>query len=232
MSNYGFWLSYNNQQEGFQLPVNPGSIEISDGVNGRSYDVAGLGEINVIKSPKLTEYSFSSFFPAAPSPFVTAPILLDPQLYIDYIESWMASKRPIRFVFTGPSFDLNVAASIEEFRWKEAAGSGGDIDYTLRLKRYVFYAAQRVTVASRVVNGIMSEVIQPEPQTRPNDRLPPSTYTIVSGDSLWAIAKRFFDDGSRWRELQQLNGLTDAQIKALPIGYELRLPETGGTMNA
>lgn len=225
MSDYGIWLSFNNQQEGFQLPVNPGTIEISDGQNGRTYDVAGLGEINVIKSPRLTEYLFSSFFPAAYSSFVDAPILLEPKQYIDYIETWMASKRPIRFVFTGPSFDINVPISIEEFRWKESAGAGGDIDYTLRLKRYVFYGAQRVVVAQRVAGGVMSEVIQQEPQARPDDRVLPNTYTLVAGDTLWDVAKRFFDDGSRWREIQQLNGLTDAQVKALPIGLEILLPQ-------
>ena len=63
-NDYGIWLSYNNQEEGFQIPVNPENIEISDGINSKTYDVAGLGEINVIKDQKLTEYSFSGFFPA------------------------------------------------------------------------------------------------------------------------------------------------------------------------
>ncbi|MFC6545548.1 hypothetical protein [Cohnella cellulosilytica] len=110
---YGIWLSYNNQQEGFQLPVNPSSIEISDGSKGATYDIVELGEINVIKNPKLTTYRFSSIFPAQLYPFVDVPLLqsvtaandsgvkVKTNPYVDYITRWMATKRPIRFVFTG-----------------------------------------------------------------------------------------------------------------------------------
>lgn len=31
------------------------------------------------------------------------------------------------------------------------------------------------------------------------------TYTVVHGDNLWSIAKRFLGDGSRWREIYNLN---------------------------
>ncbi|MDF2723248.1 MAG: peptidoglycan-binding protein LysM [Paenibacillus sp.] len=131
----------------------------------------------------------------------------------------MVSKRPIRFVFSfsGASFDLNTAASIEDFQWKETAGSGGDIEYTLRLKRYVFYAAQRVNVSTQNVNGVSIPVIEQSPAERPNDHQPPSSYPVASGDSLWTVAKRFLDDGSRWKEIQQLNGISDADVKSLPV---------------
>ncbi|MEF3309523.1 LysM peptidoglycan-binding domain-containing protein [Paenibacillus sp. GYB004] len=233
MSNYGIWLSFNNQQEGFQVPINPGSIEIGNGGNGRTYDVAGLGEVNVIKDPKLAEYSFSGIFPAQRYPFVAASILLEPQQYIEYLQKWQASKRPIRFVFTGASFELNTPASIENFDWKESAGGSGDIEYTLRLKRYVFYAAQRVSVTTQSVNGVETPVIEQAPPERPNDQQPPNTHLLAAGESLWAVAKRFFDDGARWKEIQQLNGISDAQLKSLPVGYELKLPDPpGGTMYA
>lgn len=38
------------------------------------------------------------------------------------------------------------------------------------------------------------------------------------------IAKRELGDGSRWKEIQKLNGLTDAQLKTLKIGSVLKLP--------
>ena len=230
---YGIWLSFNNQQEGFQIPVNPAQIEVGNGSNNRTYEVAGLGEISVLKDPKLSEYSFSSLFPAQRYPFITADIVLEPQQYIDYLDKWRASKRPIRFVFTGSTFDLNVAASIEDFHYKEVAGAIGDIEYTLRLKRYVFYAAQRVTVSTQTVNGITAPVVEQAPAERPNDRQPPKTHQLAAGESLWTVAKRFFDDGARWKEIQQLNGITDAQVKSLPVGYVLKLPDPpGGTLYA
>lgn len=67
---YGIELSFSNYADSFLIPVNPDTIEIKESGDGKSYTVAGLGEINVIKAPKLTEISFSGIFPAYRYPFV------------------------------------------------------------------------------------------------------------------------------------------------------------------
>lgn len=221
---YSLWLSYNNQQEGFQLPINPSSIEMGDGGNGQTYDVVGLGEINVIKSPKLTEYSFSGILPADKYHFVSAEKLFDPKDYIDYITRWMATKRPIRFVFTGDSFEINVAASIEAFDWKEVAGSGGDVEYTLKLKKYLFYAPQKVSI---ITKSDSTTTIAKADVPRESDRETPATYTMVAGDSLWAVAQKVMGNGARWTELQKLNNIPDARLKSLAVGTVLKLPVKG-----
>jgi hypothetical protein len=229
VAEYGIWLSWNNQQEGFQIPINPGSIEMSDGSNSTTYDVVGLGEINVIKNPKLTTFSFESIFPARAYPFITASVVLQPYEYVDMIKRWMETKRPIRFVFTGASFDINEAVSIERFDWKEVAGSNGDIEYTLTLKKYVFYSAQRVNVATRQTGANTTQVIQKGKKPRQNDRQTPKTYTLAPGENLWTVAKKVLGDDTKWREIQRLNGISDAQLKQLPVGMVLKLP--GGTAN-
>lgn len=224
MAEYGIWLSFNNQEEGFQIPINPASIEMGEGNKSKTYDVAGLGEINVIKDRKLTNYSFSSYFPAQYYPFMATDLLLEPRQYVEYLEKWMDTMRPIRFVFTGESFDINTPASIENFTWKEIAGTGGDIEYTLSLKRYIFYAAQRVIVAP-ATSTASSPVFRKEAPSRPNDKQPPKTYKLLSGDNLWKVSKKAFGSDQYVSEIQRLNNLTDAQLKSLPVGMELRLPE-------
>ncbi|QTH46541.1 LysM peptidoglycan-binding domain-containing protein [Cohnella sp. LGH] len=231
---YGIWLSYNNQQEGFQVPVNPSSIEMSDGSKGATYDIVELGEISVIKHPKLTTYRFSSIFPAQRYPFVDVPLLqtltsanessvkVKTNPYVDYITRWMATKRPIRFVFTGDTFDINEAVSIESFDWKEAAGSSGDIEYTLALRKYVFYSAQRLIVKTAAGGG--GKKLANAGKPRADDREKPKTYTLRAGDTLWKVAKSVLGNGDRWREIQKLNGLTDAQLKKLAVGKVLKLP--------
>ena len=230
MLKYGIWLSWNNQQEGFQIPINPASIEMSDGSKGKVYDVVGLGEINVIKDMKLTEYSFSGIFPANITgenkyPFITATELHPPKTYIELIQKWMGTNRPIRFIFTGDSFDINTPVSIESFTWKESAGRNGDIEYNIKLKKYVFYAAQKVTVVTESVNEVEIPTIQKETPARENDRIPPKTYTIARGDTLWSIAKKNLDNENSWKEIQRLNNITDAEVKTLQVGRTLKLPE-------
>ena len=223
---YEMWLSFNNQQEGFQLPVNPSRIEMSDGNKGTTYDINALGEINVIKDRKLTTYRFESFFPALDKGynFMATNRLLDPYRYVEFIQEWMDSKRPIRFIFVGSSFRINVAASIEQFDWREVAGGMGDIEYSLALKKYEFYSAQKVEVKRSPVQ-IASAVLEKSQPQRPNDRQPPKLYTLKAGDSLWSVAKSQLGDGTKWSEIKRLNNITDAQITNLPIGMELRLPD-------
>lgn len=48
------------------------------------------------------------------------------------------------------------------------------------------------------------------------------TYTVRSGDSLWAIAAKQLGSGSRYKEIKALNGLTNDTIHA---GQVLKLPE-------
>jgi len=223
---YGVQLSYNNEEEKIHLPINPESIEVGEAGKGKVYDIASIGEINVIKDRSLTEYSFKSLFPARWYPFVTVDSPLLPMQYIKMIEKWMTTKRPIRFIFTSDTYDINTAASIESFQWKEVAGSGGDIEYTLSLKKYVFYGARRLTIVSSTEVAPDQEeevVVAPEPPERPNDREEPTTYTLVSGDNLWKVAKAQLGDGDRWKEIQTLNDISDAELKALPTGKVLKL---------
>lgn len=227
MAEYGIWLSWNNQQEGFRIPINPTRIELGDRGKMQTYDVVGLGEVSVLKGRQLTEFAWSGEFPGQRYPWVVSDVLLPPYEYVRYLLRWWDTKRPIRFVFTGQAFDINEAVSIEEFRWQESAGAEGDIAYTIRLKKYQFYAAQRVVPVQTGATGSTgaSEVqLVKQPPARPDERVTPATYTLAPGDTLWSVAQRFLGDGSRWREIQQLNGISDAEVKRLPVGLVLRLP--------
>jgi len=48
------------------------------------------------------------------------------------------------------------------------------------------------------------------------------TYTIVKGDTLYAIAKRHYGDGNRWKDI--LNANPGIQPKRLMVGQEITLP--------
>ncbi|MNW51266.1 hypothetical protein D3C74_287480 [compost metagenome] len=183
---YGVELSFNNKEEVLQLPINPSEIEVSESGQGSTYDVIGLGQINVIKDRELTEYSFNGLFPAQWYPFVTTDNLLYPVEYIKAIEKWMTTKRPIRFIFTSDTYDINTPVSIESFAWREVAGSGGDIEYSIKLKKYVFYAARKIVKESTTSGG---KIQKKTAAARPNDQQQPKTYTMVAGDSLWKVAQ-------------------------------------------
>ncbi|QWU15641.1 LysM domain-containing protein [Paenibacillus sophorae] len=243
---YGFFLSYNNMEDIFRLPVNPETLEIKEAGEGKSYTIIDLGEINAISYPKLTEITLESIFPAQRYPFVLVPEtgknrLLKPFEYVEMIKKWMTSRRPIRFVFSGletrepqakpkswldasrysenstysNDLPVSMAMSIESFNWKLSAGTSGDIEYSLSLKKYVFYQAAPV----KVVKGAAKTQ-----QQRAGDRKAPAVYKLKAGDNLWKIAQKVLGDGSRWREIQKLNAIPDSELRKLPVGKTIKLP--------
>jgi hypothetical protein len=212
---HNIWLSYGNQKQNLHLPVNPPEIKLGDAAGGKTYEVSGLGEINVIQSPKLTNISFDSFFPAEEYPFLASKTWIDPVFYIMVIKEWLERKQPIRFIYTGPTFDINLPMSIEKFEWKEAAGSG-DIEYSISLKEFAFYGARPVI--------IKNDKASVKPQARPTDKTTPKTYKLIAGDSLIKVARVQLGNEGRWKEIQKLNGIKDSQLKKLPIGMLLKLP--------
>lgn len=215
-------ISFNMTEGGFRIPVNPGAIDIREAGQSKTYDIAKIGEINVIKNPKLAEISFESTFPAHLYPFVVVEDLREPFEYVEQIEKWMKEKRPVRFVFAGSSFDINTLVSIASFNWRETGGAVGDIEYAISLRVYVPYNARKIQVVSAQRGQV--KALSTQQPARPDERQLPNTYTLVAGDTLWKVAKRFLGDGSRWREIQTLNGISDAEIRRLPIGKVLRLP--------
>lgn len=48
------------------------------------------------------------------------------------------------------------------------------------------------------------------------------TYTVQKGDTLWDIAKKYLGNGSRWKEIYNLSGLTSHTIYA---GQKLKIPD-------
>lgn len=217
------FLGFENDKRVIQLPINPSSLEMSDGMNTEKYDIIGQGEINIIKSVKLTEISFESFFPVDRLPDVSSDKLYEPIWYINTIKKWMESKKPVHFVVSSPGLKIDIDVSIESFEWAESGGAVGDIDYKLQLKRYKHYGAKKVSVVKPSTTTQPAQAVQ-QPSPRPDNRPKSKTYTIKAGDSLWKIAKSQLGDANRWKEIQKLNNIPDSRLKNLKVGSVIKLP--------
>ena len=88
-------------------------------------------------------------------------------------------------------------------RWFAAKACPGDWLYS----RYGELAGR--------INQLLGSASNPEPAVG-------WTYTVRTGDSLWAIAARMLGSGSRYAEIKRLNGLKSELIRP---GQVLRLPK-------
>jgi nucleoid-associated protein YgaU len=65
---------------------------------------------------------------------------------------------------------------------------------------------------------------EPEPAPPPPPPPPPAprTYTVVSGDTLWAIAERFYGDGSKYQVIADASGVPNPDL--IHPGQVLTIP--------
>lgn len=90
-----------------------------------------------------------------------------------------------------------------------------------------------VTDGSRPLNGFVYQDIEYTASTattsKPTTAKPTTTtkpayqciHTVVKGDTLWALAVKYLGKGSRWPEIQKLNGMTTTMIL---VGQKLKIP--------
>ncbi|RXM69433.1 LysM peptidoglycan-binding domain-containing protein [Clostridium tetani] len=204
--NYKMYLGINNGEEGFMLPVLPEKIEFEEDGDNKTFDIINLGEINTINKPKLTKISFESFFPKYKQPYVSSEQLFEPSFYINKIREWREKKQKIRFIFVCSPLEVNDLFTIENFKISENGGEVGDIYYSIDLKRYKSYGAKKVVIVKPQNNNATKNVAKVNKKPpRPVEKPKVKTHTVVRGDTLWHIAKRYLGNGARWKEIYNLN---------------------------
>ncbi len=63
----------------------------------------------------------------------------------------------------------------------------------------------------------------PAPAPTPPPPPAPRTYTVVSGDTLWAIAERFYGDGNQYQKIASASGVANPDL--IQPGQVLTIPE-------
>lgn len=230
MANYSLTLSYNNGAEAMEFPVLPENIEVSEAGRSKTYEISKLGEVNIAKGLKLREINFESIFPANwfPGCNVTERELFEPNHYIeDKIQKWRIDNPPMQLVMTGSTMNLNIPVTIEKFIWSEEGGAVGDIKFQIAFKEYRMYEAKKAKVQDKITTSGSTTVVMNKNKStpaRPDMRVKPKTYTLVAGDNLWKVAQKVLGDGSKYKQIQTLNGIKDSELKKLPVGKVLKLP--------
>ncbi len=208
-------LSYNNHEEMFELPINPEEFEFTEPHNNQRITLLNIGEANLMGHRGLLTGSFSSFFPSSISPFARYADR-EPMEYIKLLQKWKSKPQPIRVIIS--DCDFNLAMTIDSLTYSHKEGDK-DVYYTLDLTEYRFLNVPTVkqeAAAPKKDSGL---------KERPNTQPAPKTYTVVSGDCLWNIAKKFYGDGSQYTKIYNANkGVIGSNPNLIRTGQVFTIP--------
>lgn len=211
------WLTHDGGSKKIRLPVHPEELSIKDGSQNKTVDIVGLGEIVIKQDRPALVIDFSSFFPIAYFPGIQTEEITPPDTLVDTITSWKNSDKPVQFIVTGTP--INMYCTIESFPHYVRGGDVGTQHYSLTLKEYREVSARKVNV-----EGNKAKVEQ-KSETRTDNRVTPKTHTVVKGDNLWNLAKKYLGSGSREMEIYNLNKDVIGKNKNLIYpGQVLKLP--------
>lgn len=132
-----------------RLPINPEILPEARTTENGDYNVLGIGQITVPRTPNLRTVTISSFFPARPfSGVLTVGEFREPEFYINFFSAAMTDKArllytPVRYYEDGAPFltsDTGFEVIVSAFRTEERGGETGDFYYELELTEYRDYS--------------------------------------------------------------------------------------------
>ncbi len=179
------------------IPVLPEKLAVSSPGKNKTQTVLGLGEVLLLRERGLRTVSWESFFPASTAPYVTGTVT-EPIELVRAIQDARDSRKPVRFGLLGAELDINTQMGVDSFDYEERGGEPGDLYYSIQLSEWKEYGAKTLDLSAE---GTATEL----PAQRGGSPAAPKSYTVLPGDSLWAIAKRFYGSGSKWKELYAAN---------------------------
>lgn len=195
------------------LPVTPSEFIVSTSNNIQKVSIHQSGDVNLWGQPGLADITVSSFFPSSPRSY--AFYGGDPYSYIEQIQNWIKNKEQVRYIISNTP--VNIPTLPQSIEYGEQDGTG-DVYFTLRMSEY--RELKTVEVSSQGAG----RPAENEPVTQEQ------SYVVKSGDTLWAIAQKYYGDGSLAWNLAEVNGIKNANL--IYPGDNLTIPEKSVVQSA
>lgn len=225
-------MAYDFYLDAMLLPVTPSKLTISIDNKNKTMVLINDGEINILKKPGLTDISFTALLPQTKYPFaVYKNGFQKADVFLDKLEQLKASQKPFQFIVSRifPNgkllFDTNIKVSLEDYKIIEDSKNGFDVNVEIKLKQYRDYGTKTVNVTIKQSKPVATVQNTRPAESSPAPKVTAKSYAVAKGDTLWAIAKKYYGDGSKYTKifeankgvLKNPNVIYPGQVLALPV---------------
>ena len=199
---YSVYFKRNGKK--YKLPVNPEEIKRSRELNVETYQVLGTGQVSVPSHCSLEEFSFEAEFPSQDYHYLNSGAKADADYYEKMFRKAQKNMEPIRFIASNDiTDDISVLVLVKSVDAVEKAGEEGDKYLTIKLQEYKAPGKRYVAVQTPAAT-VKQEDTAASPEVNPAVTENKS-HTVQKGDTLWAIAKKYYGNGNQYPKIASAN---------------------------
>ncbi|MBQ6091361.1 MAG: LysM peptidoglycan-binding domain-containing protein [Lachnospiraceae bacterium] len=197
----------------FTFPALPEKLKGSYAAKYQSFDIISKGTVKVPKGVNVTTFSWEGeFFGVSKrnEPIVKKNAWQEPTECVKILTDFMEKETVLNLIVTETWINADVTiSSFQAFPY----GAYGNIKYSIEftIKRDLkIYTTNEIKISSFVKKTKPRNDSASAPANSGK-----GSYTVVSGDTLWAIAAKHCGGGSNWTKLYDANASTiEAAAKA------------------
>ena len=210
-----------------QIPIPPPSMTTSINGKNETIDLIGAGEVNIIKPPGLTDWSFKILLPNNDYPFNQSLIMKSKkaEYYLDKLKRFKQEKKPFQFIVVRMSEKgnmlsmTNTKVTLEDYSIEESHELGIDCEVPIKLKQWKDWGSKKLAVETDEKGNVKGTVTS----NRPSDKEPNQTAKVKQGNTLQQIVKREFGNTNNLFAIASLNKVAVPAV--LAVGQVIQLKE-------
>lgn len=194
------------------LPIAPSKLQLKINNQNKTLTLINDGEINILKKAKLTDVDFDCLIPQVKHPFALYKNGFEKaSIFLNKFEQLKISQEPFQFIVTrtlpngSMLFDTNMKVSLEDYKVKEDKKEGFDLVVSIKLKQYKDYGTKTANITFTQEKPKATVQASRPAESSPAPKATGKTHTVVKGDTLWAIAKKYYGNGSQYPKIHNAN---------------------------
>ena len=193
------------------MPVTPREYQVEHGRRQNTVTMHTVGDVTTPGPAVLLDEEVEFLLPAQAYPFAQPGTALNPFVYIEKLSKWSDAGTVLRWVVSGTP--VNAAVRLGPIRYREQDGTN-DIYCVVPIRGVRQLAAPEVDIPAQPV-PLAARPVETDPAKA-------QTYTVVQGDTLGGICRRFYGDASLAAALAAANGIKNVNL--IKVGQVLTIP--------